>query len=110
SHPEAATAVAGPGRRGAGSALAPRNWPVVRRLLILVAIPTALGLALAGVRIAGAMRSAEAYGQGGRVAMLRPQGTGLAEAMEDEGADPAGFLAGGRPAAGIDALHRQYAI
>jgi signal transduction histidine kinase len=110
SHPEAATAVAGPGRRGAGSALAPRNWPVVCRLLILVAIPTALGLALAGVRIAGAMRSAEAYGQVGRLAVLGQQVTGLTQAMEDERADTAAFLADGRPATGIDALHRQYAI
>src|SRR5215470_3096115 len=107
---EAAAPGAGPGQRGAGSALAPRNWPVASRLLILVAIPTALGLALAGVRVTDAMRSADAYGQIGRLAVLGQQVTGLAQAMEDERADTAAFIADGRPAAGIDALHRQYAI
>src|SRR5215472_5505803 len=107
---EVAAPGAGPGQRGAGSALAPRNWRVACRLLILVAIPTALGLALAGVRVTGAMRSADAYGQIGRLAMLGQLVTGLAQAMEDERADTAAFIADGRPAAGIDALHRQYAI
>jgi signal transduction histidine kinase len=107
---EVAAPGAGPGQRGAGSALAPRNWRVACRLLILVAIPTALGLALAGVRVTGAMRSADAYGQIGRLAVLGQQVTGLAQAMEDERADTAAFIADRRPATGIDALHRQYAI
>jgi signal transduction histidine kinase len=107
---EAAAPAAGPGQRGAGSALAPRNWPVASRLLILVAIPTALGLALAGVRVSDAVRGADAYGQIGRLARLGQQVTGLAQAMEDERADTAAFIADGRPAAGITVLHRQYAI
>jgi signal transduction histidine kinase len=107
---KAAAPGAGPGDRGAGSALVPRNWPVASRLLILVAIPTALGLALAGVRVTDAMRGADAYGQIGRLAMLDQQVTGLAQAMEDERADTAAFIADGRPAAGVAGLHRQYAI
>jgi len=107
---EAAAPGAAPGQRGAGSALAPRNWPVASRLLILMAIPTALGLALAGTRVTDAMHSAEAYGQIGRLAVLGQQVAGLAQAMEDERADTAAFIADGRPAAGIDALHRQYVI
>jgi signal transduction histidine kinase len=107
---EAAVPGAGPRQRGAGSALAPRNWRVACRLLILVAIPTVLGLALTGVRVTDAMRSAEEYGQVGRLAVLGQQVTALAQAMEDERADTAAFIADGRPAAGIDALHRRYAI
>ena len=66
-------------RRGTGSALAPRNWRVACRLIVLVAIPTVLGLALSGLRVAGATRSAEAYGQIGRLAVLGQQVTGLAQ-------------------------------
>jgi len=90
-----------PARRGAGSALAPRNWRVASRLIAGVAIPTVLGLALTGLRVADATRSAGAYGQVGRLAVLGQQVTGLAQAMEDERADTAAFIADGRPAAGL---------
>ena len=97
-------------QRGAGSVLAPRNWRMAGRLLVLVAIPLVLGLALAGLRVTDATRSAQAYGQVGRLAAVGQQVTGLAQAMEDERAATAAFLADGRPAAGLVALHRQYAI
>ena len=99
-----------PAQRGSGSALALRNWPVARRLIALVAIPTVLGLALTGLRVTDATRSAQAYGQVGRLAVLGQQVTGLAQAMEDERADTAVFIADGRRAAGLVALHRQYVI
>jgi signal transduction histidine kinase len=99
-----------PGQRAAGSALALRNWRVARRLIALVAIPTLLGLALAGLRVTDAMRSAEAYGQVDRLAVVGQQVTGLAQAMEDERADTAAFIAAGRPASGRHALHRGYAV
>jgi signal transduction histidine kinase len=87
-----------------------RNWRVTRRLIILVAIPTVLGLALAGLRITDAARSGGAYRQVGRLAVLGQQVTGLAQALEDERADAAAYVAGGRRAAGLPALHRRYAI
>ena len=99
-----------PAQRGAGSALAPRNWRVACRLILLVAIPAVLGLALTGLKITDATRSAAAYGQVSRLAMLGQQVTGLMQAMEDERADTAAFIADGRPAAGLVALRRQYAI
>jgi signal transduction histidine kinase len=99
-----------PAQRGAGSVLAPRNWRVACRLIVLVAIPTVLGLALTGLQVTDATRSAGAYGQVGRLAVLGLQVTGLAQAMEDERADAAAFIADGRPAAGLVALHRQYVI
>jgi signal transduction histidine kinase len=99
-----------PAQRGAGSVLAPRNWRVACRLIVLVAIPTVLGLALTGLQVADATRSAEVYGQVGRLAVLGQQVTGLAQAMEDERAGTAAFIEARRPAAGLVALHRQYVI
>lgn len=52
-----------PAGRATGPALAPRNWRVAYRLIALVAIPAVLGLALAGLRITDATRSATGYGQ-----------------------------------------------
>ena len=91
-----------------GSALAPRNWPVASRLIALVAIPVVLGLALAGLRITDATRSAAADGQVGGLAAVSQQDTGLVQALENERADTAAFIAQGRPVAGQPALHRQY--
>ena len=99
-----------PAQRGAGSALAPRNWRVALRLVVLVAIPTVLVLALTGLRVTDATRSAKTYGQVGRLAVLGQQVTGLAQAMEDERAGTAAFIRAGRPAAGLLALDRQYVI
>jgi len=99
-----------PARHGAGPALALRNWPVARRLIVLVAIPTMLGLALTGQRVYGAMRNAEAYGQVGRLAALGQQVAGLAQAMENERTDTATFIAAGHPSSGLRALHRRYAV
>jgi len=82
-----------PAQRGAGSVLAPRNWRVACRLIVLVAIPAVLGLALTGLQVTDATRSAEVYGQVGRLAVLGQQVTGLAQAMEDERADTAAFIA-----------------
>lgn len=87
-----------------------RNWRVARRLIILVAIPTVLGLALAGLRVTDAARSAGADRQVGRLAVLGQQVTGLTQALEDERADTATYIADGRQAAGFPALHRQYGI
>jgi signal transduction histidine kinase len=96
-------------RRRAGSVLSLRNWRLASRLIALVTIPTLLGLTLAGLRVADATRSAEAYSQIGRIAALGQKVTGLAQAMEDERADAGAFIAGGRSAAGLAALRRQYA-
>ena len=97
-------------QRTTGPALALRNWRVTRQLIVLVAIPAVLILALTGLRVTDAARSAGAYGQVGRLAALGQQVGGLAQAMADERSGTAVFIAGGRPAAGLPALHRQYAI
>ncbi len=92
------------------SVLALRNWRLASRLIALVAIPTVLGLTLAAFRIDDSVRSAEAYGQISRLAVLGQRVTALSQAMEDERTDTAAFLAAGRPAGGVAALDRQYVI
>jgi len=98
------------GRRGAGSAQAPGSRRVPWRLIALVAIPAVLALALTGVWVTDATRSAEAYGQVGRLAALGQQVAGLAQAMADERSGTATFISGGRPAAGLPALRQQYTV
>jgi signal transduction histidine kinase len=107
---DAAPAGAMRARRRVGSVLALRNWRVACRLILLVAIPAMLSLTLAGLRVADAIRSGEAYGQVGQIALLGQQVTGLAQAMEDERADTGAFIGEARPAAGLVALNRQYVI
>jgi len=90
--------------------LALRNWRVARQLIVLVAIPAVLILALTGLWVTHETRSAGAYGQVGRLAALGQQVAGLAQTMADERSATAAFIAGGRSAAGLTALHRQYAV
>ncbi len=78
--------------------------------IALAALPVALALALIGLRVTNAARTAEAYGQVARLAAVSQQVTGLAQAMADERSSAAAFIASGRPAAGAPALQRQYAI
>ena len=99
-----------PAQRAAVSALAPRKRRMICQLIALVAIPAVLGLTLAGLQVTGAARSAEAYGQAVRLAVLARQINGLAQAIEDERSGTAVFISGGRPAAGLPVLRRQYAI
>jgi hypothetical protein len=99
-----------PAPGGTGSTPAPRHWRVAGRLALLIAIPVVLGLALAGLRITDAARSAAAYGQAGRLAALGGQVTGLAQALENERTGTAAFIAQGRPAAGRAALQQEYAV
>ena len=91
-------------------ALTPRNRRVARLLIVLVAIPAVLALALTGLWVNAAARSAGTYGQVGRLAALGQQVTSLARAMAGERSGTATFIASGRPVAGLAALHQEYAI
>ena len=86
------------------------NWRVSWRLIALIAVPTAMGLAFAGIQFSMAERNAQTMGRVERLAVLGQQITGLAQAMEDERDQTAGFIAHGRPAAGKPGLTRQYAV
>jgi signal transduction histidine kinase len=98
------------GQRGATPPRAPRNRRVPWQLIVLIAIPAVLALTLTGLWATDDARSAGAYGQVGQLAALGQQVTGLAQAMANERSGTAVFIAGGRPAAGLPALRRQYAI
>ena len=95
-------------QRTAGPALAPRHRRVALLLIVLVAVLAVL--ALTGLRVTDEARSGAAYGLLGRVAALDQQVTSLARAMADERSSAAAFISGGRPAAGLPALRRRYAI
>ena len=93
-----------------GSRLALRNWRVPWRLIALIAIPTVVAMAFAGLRVAAAAGSAANFGRSAQLAALGQQVTGLAQAMEDERDLSANFIADGRPAADRATLQRQYAV
>src|SRR5215831_4828769 len=93
-----------------GSPLALRNWPVTWRLIALIAIPTVVAMAFAGLRVAAAAGSAANFGRSAQLAALSQQVTGLAQAMEDERDLTANYIAASRAAAGRPALQRQYAV
>jgi signal transduction histidine kinase len=89
--------------------LAWRNWPVSWRLMAVVVIAVVLDGVLGGLRLAAAADSTAQFGRVTQLAVLGQQVTGLAHAMEDERDQTAGFIAAGRPAAGIAAVQQDYA-
>jgi hypothetical protein len=93
-----------------GPALALRNWRVPWRLIALIAIPTAVAMVFAGLRVAAAAGSAATFGRAAQLAVLGQQITGLAQAMEDERDLTAAFIAAGRPPTGRAAVQKQYAV
>jgi methyl-accepting chemotaxis protein len=111
--PDPAPWLAGPAkgpRDRRGSRLALRNWRVPWRLIALIAIPTVMAMAFAGLRVAATASSAANFGRSAQLAGLGQQVTGLAQAMEDERDLSANFIADGRPAADRATLRRQYAV
>ena len=109
--PDRGRAAPAPGPRDRmGSRLALRNWRVPWRLIALIAIPTVVAMAFAGLRVAAAAGSAANFGRSAQLAALGQQVTGLAQAMEDERDLSANFIADGRPAADQATLRRQYAV
>jgi signal transduction histidine kinase len=85
------------GRKKSRSRFALRNWRVSWRLIALIAIPTVTAMAFGGVRIQEAMRSATSYQRVETLADLGSSITRLANAMEDERDQLAGYIASGRP-------------
>jgi signal transduction histidine kinase len=114
-HPEAprakpppAHAATSAGRRTLAD-LAWRNWPVSWRLTAVVVIAVVLDGVLGGLRLAAAADSAAQFGRVAQLAVLGQRVTGLAHAMEDERDQIAGFIAAGRPVAGLAAVQQEYA-
>jgi signal transduction histidine kinase len=91
------------------AALAWRNWSVAWRLIAVVVIAVVLDGVLGGLRLAAAADSTAQFGRVTQLAVLGQQVTGLAHAMEDERDQTAGFIAVGRPVAGMAAVQQEYA-
>jgi signal transduction histidine kinase len=64
---------------------------------------------LGGLRLAAAADSNAQFGRVTQLAVLGQQVTSLAHAMEDERDQTVGFVAAGRPAAGMAAVQQEYA-
>src|SRR5215831_17217448 len=82
-----------------GSRLALRNWRVPWRLIALIAIPTVVAMAFAGLRVAAAAGSAANFGRSAQLAALGQQVTAWAQRVgaqmrEVGGAFPAQTQAG----------------
>ena len=86
-----------------------RNLRVTRRLVALIAIPTAMGLTFGAIRVATADSASNQFGQIETLAKLGQQVTGLAESLDDERDLAVGYVAGGQPATARGQLGRQYA-
>jgi signal transduction histidine kinase len=85
------------------------NWRVPWRLVALIVIPTVAGIVFAGLRVDVAAGDAATFGRVQQLAGLGQRVTALAQAMEEERATTASFIAMGRPAGGLAGLQRQYA-
>jgi len=94
----------------AGSPLALRNWLVPWRLIALIVIPLAAGMAFAGLRVDVAAGSAATFGRVEQLAELGQQVSALAEAMENERDRTAVYISGGRPVAALAGLRTQYGL
>ncbi len=95
--------------RPGSAALAWRNWPVSWRLTAVVVIAVVLDGVLGGLRLAAAAGSTAQFGRVTQLAVLGQQVTSLAHSMEDERDQTAGFIAVGRPVAGLAAVQQEYA-
>jgi signal transduction histidine kinase len=100
---------AAPGSRLTLGTLAWRNWPVWWRLTAVVVIAVVLDGVLGGLRLAAAADSTAQFDRVAQLAVLGQQVTDLAHTMEDERDLTAGFIAAGRPAAGVAAVEQEYA-
>jgi signal transduction histidine kinase len=85
------------------------NWRVPWRLVALIVIPTVAGIVFAGLRVGVAVGDADTFGRVQQMAVLGQRVTALAQAMEDERASTASFIALGRPAGQMAGLQQQFA-
>jgi signal transduction histidine kinase len=93
-----------PARRRRARPRAWRDWSVSWRLMAVAIIAILVDLTLGGLRVAATTDSTAAFSQVTQLAVLGQRVTGLAQALEDERDQIAGFIAAGRPAAGEAAV------
>jgi signal transduction histidine kinase len=93
-----------PARRRRARPRAWRDWSVSWRLMAVAIIAILVDLTLGGLRVAATTDSTASFSQVTQLAVLGQRVTGLAQALEDERDQVAGFIAAGRPAAGEAAV------
>jgi hypothetical protein len=88
-------------RRRRASPRAWGDWPVSWRLMAVAVVAVLVDLTLGGLRVAATAESGTTFGRVTQLAVLGQRVTGLAQALEDERDQAAGFIAAGRPAQGV---------
>ncbi len=78
-----------------------RDWPVSWRLMAVAIIAVLVDLTAGGLHVAATAEDATALSRVTQLAVLGQRVTGLAQALEDERDQTAGFIAAGRPAQGL---------
>jgi signal transduction histidine kinase len=61
-----------------------RNWPVSRRLVVVIVMAVVMGLVFGSLRVAAAVNTADGFARTSQLAVLGEQVTTLAQAMENE--------------------------
>jgi signal transduction histidine kinase len=61
-----------------------RNWPVSRRLVVVIVMAVVMGLVFGSLRVAAAVDTAQGFARTSQLAVLGEQVTTLAQAMENE--------------------------
>jgi HAMP domain-containing protein len=100
--------VAHAGVTGIKAGLAWRNWSVSWRLTAVAVIAIVLDMGLGGLRLAAAADSVAGFDRVTQLASLGQQVTVLAQALDDERDQTAGFIAAGRPPAKDAAIQQAY--
>ena len=72
------------GQRPRRRSIALRNWPVSRRLVVVIVLATVMGLVFGGLRVSSAVGTADSFARTTQLAALGEQVTALAQAMETE--------------------------
>jgi signal transduction histidine kinase len=71
-------------RRPRRRSLLLRNWPVSRRLVVVIVMAVVMGLVFGSLRVAAAVDTAQGFARTSQLAVLGEQVTTLAQAMENE--------------------------
>jgi signal transduction histidine kinase len=96
--------------RPSRDSLALRNWPVSRRLVVVIVMAAVTGLVFGGLRVASAVGTANSFARTTQMAVLGEQVTALAQAMETERDMSAAVLADDRDIAAATAAKESNAV
>lgn len=92
------------------ASLALRNWPVSRRLVVVIVMAAVTGLVFGGLRVASAVETENSFARTTQLAVLGEQVTALAQAMETERDMSAAVLADDRVIAAATAANESNTV